>query len=480
MGTHMTQVIPPGKHGVQPPFYPLHSFYGQTFTPVRVEADVYDCEIEGVVPEELNGTLYLLGGDTQYPVVEGDIILNGDGLMSMFRIEDGHVDFRTRYVRTERFLAERRARRRLYGKYRNPYTDDPAAPRTDRDNTANTYAFAHHGALFALREDSHPTEMDPETLDTKGTFDFDGQLKSRTVCAHPKVDPETGEWWAFGLFSEGRLEGEMSLIVADKDGKLIREEQFQAPFAGLSHDFGVTRDHVIFCIQPLTVDKDRIAAGGDFYAYDPDLPSAWGIMPRTGTVEDLRWFNAPRVHVGHVMNCFSEGTKVIVDAPVAAGNNFPFFRDIHGNPTDVDSGFATITRMTFDLGSDSDSPDVDPLDGVIGEMPRLDERFAMTKYRYGFFRSSQGISRVDWQTRDLTTFPTTPPTMPQEPIFVPRSTDAPEGDGFILSLINYYDSNRAALAIFDAQHLDQGPAARVKLPFAQIFSFHGSFVRQSA
>lgn len=36
--------------------------------------------------------------------------------MSAFRIKDGHIDFQQRYVRTEKFVKEREARRALLGK----------------------------------------------------------------------------------------------------------------------------------------------------------------------------------------------------------------------------------------------------------------------------------------------------------------------------------------------------------------------------
>ncbi|MGO2110932.1 MAG: carotenoid oxygenase family protein, partial [Pseudoclavibacter sp.] len=147
----------------QPSFHPLPSFYGKRLPTVRLEAEVYDCELEGVVPPELNGTFYRIGPDTLYPVLgDDDNIINGDGYAMKFRIEDGHVDFASKYIKTTRYLEQRRARRRLYGEYRNPYTDAPDAPRIpDRDNTANTYAMWVGNRLFALREDSHPYELDP-------------------------------------------------------------------------------------------------------------------------------------------------------------------------------------------------------------------------------------------------------------------------------------------------------------------------------
>ncbi|MGH1554654.1 carotenoid oxygenase family protein [Streptomyces sp. L7] len=238
----------------------MRSFMGTSAPSTRLEAELYDAEIIGAVPREINGSLFRVGGDRYYPThLEDDIVINGDGLMSLLRFEDGHVDFKSKYVRTARLEAEQKARRRLYGKYRNPYTDDPDAPQVDRDNTGNTYAHWHAGRLFALREDSHPHMIDPETLETRETWDFNGKLRSISVCAHPKLDPVTGEWWGFGLFADGSyVEPVLALQVADKDGNLIREEFFKSPFPGLSHDFAVTREHVIFDIMPLTVDEERM------------------------------------------------------------------------------------------------------------------------------------------------------------------------------------------------------------------------------
>jgi len=63
---------------------------------------------------DLAGTFYRCGPDPQFPPKLGtDIYLNGDGVVTMFRFADGHVDMKSRYVRTEKFEAERSARRAL-------------------------------------------------------------------------------------------------------------------------------------------------------------------------------------------------------------------------------------------------------------------------------------------------------------------------------------------------------------------------------
>ena len=240
-------------------FYPFASFGLQKRTPLRFEADVFECEVEGELPPALmNGSYFRIGGERLFPTLEEEIILNGDGMCSLFKFEDGHVSYRSRFIRSERMKAELAARRRLYGKYRNRYTDDDSVSNLpERDNTGNTSAFMHHGNLYALREDSRPYRLDPETLETLEVGEF-GPLKSTALTAHPKIDPVTGEWWSFGVFAAGEPTTDASLHVFDKDGTLVREQWFHTPYPGLSHDWGITREHIVLPIMPLDRKSTRL------------------------------------------------------------------------------------------------------------------------------------------------------------------------------------------------------------------------------
>lgn len=64
----------------------------------------------------------------------------------------------------------------------------------------------------------------------------------------------------------------------------------------------------------------------------------------------------------------------------------------------------------------------------------------------------------------------------QEPVFVPRSPDAPEGDGWLLFLVNHNAANLAELRVVDALDITGPPVAVVRLPFNQPTAFHGCFV----
>ncbi len=290
------------------------------------------------------------------------------------------------------------------------------------------------------------------------------------MSAHPKIDPVTGEWWSYGQFSDKRFEGEMSLHVIDRDGKVIREEEFALPYPGMTHDWAVTRDHLIFHILPYTVDPERLKAGGDFYAFDASLEPMFGIMPRTGTTQDIRWFSVPGAGVAHFMNAFSEGDTVHVDGATHSGQFFTFFQEVHGRPAEFRPG--TFSRISFDLSSDEVT--VRPLtNGAAGGMPKIDERFAMQPYRYGFSTTRTGLVRYDTHTGGRQEHETEGSA--QEPVFVPRRPDAPEGEGFLLAVITRPD-NRADLIILDAMDLEAEPLATVRLPFSQPWLFHGSWM----
>ena len=63
-----------------------------------------------------------------------------------------------------------------------------------------------------------------------------------------------------------------------------------------------------------------------------------------------------------------------------------------------------------------------------------------------------------------------------EPVFVPRSASAPEGDGYIIALVYRAASHTSELLILNAQDIAGEPAAVLKLPRRVPGGFHGNFV----
>src|SRR6185312_13488961 len=72
----------------------------------RSENNLFDCEVEGKLPADLSGIFFRIGPDPQYPKPAKymhDIAFDGEGHISAFHIQNGHVDFRSRYVQTQRW-----------------------------------------------------------------------------------------------------------------------------------------------------------------------------------------------------------------------------------------------------------------------------------------------------------------------------------------------------------------------------------------
>ena len=476
---------------------PYHTGF---FAPMRFEADIHDCEVEGRIPADLDGSFYRTCLDRRYPQrVPGDIPFNADGMVDLFRFRAGHVDFRTRYIRTPRYVAERRARRALFGVYRNKYTSDPAVFGMSM-NTGNTTPIVHAGKLFSLKESNRPMLLDPHSLKTLGEYDFEGRLEAQTFTAHPKIDPVSGEMISFSYEAKGDLSDDLAVQYFDRSGKLQREVWLKAPLVSMMHDFAVTQRHVILPCTAMVTGRERLEAGLNHWAYDRRVPAWVGILPRDGDAKDVRWFKGPhdRSMLIHATNARTEGNKVIVDAPVARGNFNPQFPSVDGAPFDDEARRNTIRRWTFHLDRRGDNaweeeilfPAIKPT-----SFSRMDDRYLSLPFRYSFnlltdpelpYDEERGGSlrgkvsntwyRFDHEANRVDKFFPGNTHGLYEPQFVPRRKDAPEGDGYLIGIANDYAEMKSELLIADAQHLADGPIARVKLPFRLHMQVHGWWV----
>jgi carotenoid cleavage dioxygenase-like enzyme len=128
---------------------------------------------------------------------------------------------------------------------------------------------------------------------------------------------------------------------------------------------------------------------------------------------------------------------------------------------------------------DGEAVTLHPLAGALGDMPRIDDRFAMQKYNIGYFAvrnfPNMGIGQIDWDAGSIATH-NFPGGAAQEPLFVPRSPDAAEGDGFILTAVDQMAERRTDLVILDGRDVSRPAIATVKLPFMLPMAFHGSWM----
>jgi carotenoid cleavage dioxygenase len=56
-----------------------------------------------------------------------------------------------------------------------------------------------------------------------------------------------------------------------------------------------------------------------------------------------------------------------------------------------------------------------------------------------------------------------------------RSPDSPEGDGWIIAVVDNLVTNYSDLVVLDAQRLEEGPVGRAMLPFRLKSGLHGNW-----
>ncbi len=437
--------------------------------PSRIECDIADLAHEGTIPPELNGAFFRVQPDPQFPPRLGDdISFNGDGMITRFHIHDGQCDIKQRWAQTNKWKREKEAGKGLFGAYRNPLTDDPVVEGEIR-STANTNAFIYAGKLWAMKEDSPALTMDPATMETFGFEKFGGKMTGQTFTAHPKVDPHTGNMVAIGYAASGLCTDDVTYYEVSPEGELIREIWFKAPYYCMMHDFGVTQDYLVLHIVPSIGSWERLEQGKPHFGFDTTMPVYLGVIPRRDgvTQDDIRWFKRDNCFASHVMNAFQDGTKVHFDTPEAANNMFPFFPDVHGAPFNPREAASHLTRWTVDMASNSEEfASIERLTETVGEFPRIDDRFTGLPYRYGWMLemdmkrpvelkggSAGGflmncLFLIDHETGAEQHWWCGPTSSLQEPAFIPRSKDAPEGDGWIVQVCNRLAEHKSDLLIF--------------------------------
>lgn len=139
-----------------------------------------------------------------------------------------------------------------------------------------------------------------------------------------------------------------------------------------------------------------------------------------------------------------------------------------------------LTRIVFDLAKpDGEAVSLHPVQGALGDLPRIDDRFAMLEHRFGYFAlrdfPEMGLAQIDREAGELKVH-SLQGAAAQEPLFVPRAPDSAEGDGFVLTVVDRFAEKRTDLLVLDGRDVSRPPLATVKLPFALPLAFHGCWM----
>ncbi|GLU45667.1 carotenoid oxygenase family protein [Nocardiopsis ansamitocini] len=477
-----------------------NAFLRDNFAPVDTEHTITDLAVTGEIPEFLDGR-YLRNGPNPLSEVDPAAYhwFMGNGMVHGVRLRDGRAEwYRNRWIRTPdvaRALGER-----PHGRTHRAGLDQIGA---------NTNVIAHAGTTLALVEGGAASYELTDELDTVGPCDFDGTLPGG-YTAHPKRDPATGELHAVSYFFGRGNRVRYSVIGAD--GRARRSVDIKVNGSPMMHDFSLTEKHVVFYDLPVTFDVDqalpatvprnlrapvklvlsaligrvrvpdpvtaRMTRGGGSdlrlpYAWDPKYPARIGVMPRSGTSADVRWFEIEPCYVFHPLNAYDEGDGVVLDVvrhPKMFATDF----------TGPNEGGPSLHRWTVDLGVGRVREE--RLDDRGQEFPRVDERLVGKRHRYGYAvalvdgsgaESADAIIKHDFVRGTAQTRSFGAGRQPGEFVFAPSHPDAAEDEGVLMGFVYDAATQRSDLTLLDAATLETVGA--VHLPDRVPSGFHGNW-----
>ena len=178
-------------------------------------------------------------------------------------------------------------------------------------DTSNTTLNFHNGKLLSAWYNSgNVYGLDPLTLATLGEETFGG-ARDTTMNAHGKTDARTGEFINYGYAD---FQPWLTYYVIGADGKLKHKTRIDLPGPRLPHDTTITPRFTILHDFPLFHDVEVMKRHGHRVAlFHRDLPSRFGVMPRYGTQEQVRWFEFEPGYVLHMVNAWEDGDWITMD-----------------------------------------------------------------------------------------------------------------------------------------------------------------------
>ena len=424
--------------------------------------------LSGRIPDGLEGVFYRVG-PAQFDR-DGERIghwFDGDGMVQRFEIDGGRVRHHGRFVDTDKRRGEEAAGRFIYPGFGSSPRDAAAVSRPDTVNAANTSLLPMGDEVWALWEGGSPWRVNADTLDTIGRQAFDGALDGLPFSAHPKRGPD-GDIWNFGAF--GR---QCVLWHLDPAGGVNRASVLELPVPSLMHDFAVTQSKIVLLLPPLLHTGERADTVIDAHRWRPEEPLRILVVAKADFSVTAR-YELPARYLFHIGNAFEEADGTI------RLDTFLF----------ADSSFATHSARTLVAGdyvpSDNAAPamialhpngraDIATHDGS-GEFPRTDPRLVGQRHRKLFGIVDHGVGAWDWESGRFSRHVYSADHRAEEPVFVPRSSRAGEGEGWLIATALNGAARRTELHIFDTRSVSDGPVASFACPYTLPLGFHGTFV----
>nr|XP_050024308.1 retinoid isomerohydrolase-like [Dermacentor andersoni] len=469
--------------------------------------------VHGTLPYWLRGKLLRNGpglsavGPDRY-----NHVFDGLALVRQFSIENGHVFYKNRFLRSQSYIRNRRANRIVISEFGTLAHPDPCATLFERlasyftmDMTDNALVnvMPIGDEVYAMTESPYMFRVDPvtlETVDKKNLTDF---VAVHTATAHPHLDVEDGTTYNIG--TNMGLNPGFVLIRYPPSGECVPSSVNSVrvvgkiPFSSRTtvpyvHSFALTEKWVVVVEQPLALHLPTMLrckflgdkAYVDALKFNPEKGVRFHIMnKKTGELHSTVFEAAP-FFIFHHINAFEQGDDVVVDA--CCFDDEGIMRSLvytEKNPGNFE--MAHLRRFTLPLNRGrGERIAVEPQNlakgNLLGELPRINQNHNGKPYRFVYcisnvpgqehrmFLSKLDVITGEWRRWEREGW------YPSEPVFVSRPGSVEEDDGVVLSSLLQEDKEKKlALVALDAQSFRQLAVVEFNCPSSVPGDFHGWF-----
>lgn len=487
-------LLPTLSHSADAP-HAWRSSYTPYNGPLKAPLASGPLPVRGRWPAALQGTLYRIGPARREL---GGVAMNhwfdGDGMLQAFRFEGGNlstatsprISHRGALLATPKLTAEEAAGRLLYSGFATTLPNSPPLSGPDDVNPANInlLALPARKELFALWEAGSALAVDPVTLQAQGFKAWSPETRGAPFSAHPRVAPD-GTVWNFGY-----VPGSGKLLVYDiaPTGQLRRQHVLTTEQADMVHDFAITERHLVFLLMPLKF-NGQPGAGSPLPHYRWEDKSPLVVLLVGKADFKVQRFELPATGLFHLANAWEEGGTVQVRF-VAQPDILTALRHLNVDAPRSTSVAAATQWAHITLNPSTGQARLETPGLAHVEFPRIHpaRNGLPTRFTTLLARSPGMDAQVQGFDTVLTLQGDKKPQrhrygagwIAEEHVYIPASTTAPEGRGWVLGTAYHWPTERTTLSVFDAQAVNAGPVASVTLPYGLPLGLHGQFVAAGA
>jgi carotenoid cleavage dioxygenase len=297
------------------------------------------------------------------------------------------------------------------------------------------------------------------------------------------VDPRNGDYLDYDY---GDFKSYLTYYVAGPDGRLKHKARIDLPGPRLPHDTTFTPNYTILHDFPLYHDVEVLRRTGHrVVQFHRDQPSRFGVIPRLGTQEQVRWFEFTPGYVLHMVNAWEEGDWIVMDgcfqpdptirrdpAEGILGSMLAYLRY---------KGHLRRWRMNLVTGESRE----EQLDDLNVEFCLPDTGLYGVKTRWSYHQriptdlqtlAFDALVKYDHERGTREVYEYEAGWYPSEAPFARSTRGGEEDSGYVVTIGTNVMDYRSEAWIFDARCITAGPICRVRIPARVAPGFHANWV----